>query len=69
MMAKPVTCHEENMYQPNIVENQWVSIDITQSQANIELDKPKMTMKATPIRTNLVNISVPPTKSSSNDFL
>src|SRR5919112_1028930 len=36
MAAMPDTHHEANTYQPNMVLNQCVSTDITQSQADID---------------------------------
>ena len=43
MKAKPDTHQLEKTYQPNIVLNQCVSIDNTQSQADIEDDTAKNT--------------------------
>ena len=40
--ASPATNHEEKIYHPNKVDNQWVSIDITQSQAPTEEDTAKI---------------------------
>ena len=53
------------MYHPKRVENQWVSMDMIQSQDRVELNTAKKTKNKAPRRYILKCKSVPPTSSSA----
>ena len=61
---KPATNQDANTYHPNSVENQCVSIDITQSQAAIEEDTAKKIKKNADQLLILYQEEVPPIISS-----
>src|SRR5690606_3363313 len=64
---RPATNQEENRYHPNKVENQWVSIDITQSQAPTEEETAKNTKKIADHFLMVYQWELPPCKSSCLD--